>query len=373
MFLTFLDGSTRKGPIMGDFNLTYPPTVRDQRPELTYQLGRAQALADIVRRITFNERMRYQLNLTLRVEYVHASVALEGNPCPQQEVRTILQTEHGTNPPGREILATDRLLNSLRCYFPAEYNGQVTEALILAMYELLAQGMHRTFTPALESEQAKRIRDLVAYLQSDATASLHPVLRAALAHGILAAAKPFAWGNGLVARAIESYMLHCAGYSDTGFYLLAGYYLQHTTQYHREIQKIQQGDVDGFLDIVVLALVTKLSEGAENALSHYAGILYKDYAKEMVRFGKISERAASLAELLWMLGAIPEKSIIKKEYSLIAQLYERVQSERTIRRDLDKLAACGLIHVRQGEVSANMDRLRGLGDLSSNKAGNPNK
>ena len=170
----------------------------------------------------------------LEAQAIGASVALEGVPITVDDVRRILA---GDRPPrvsaGDASLVEgyrDALLLVLRQADDPHYTWTVE--IFRSIHErVMAQSGEQVCLPPPTEDVPHPLDDLAAWL---AQASSDPpvLVRAALAHVMMAAIHPFADGNGRTARIVASLVMHRGGLRHPQFTSLEEWWGQHSDDYY---------------------------------------------------------------------------------------------------------------------------------------------
>lgn len=210
----------------------------------------------------------------------HSSTAIEGNPL------TLLQVEALAR--GEEIAATEKAkqevlnhLAAMRWIWARKANDTISESELLHLHRLLtrktlpadqigryktrvnrvvdAEG--RTIHSPPPPEQARALtRQLLAWINSKDSRSLHPVLAGGIAHHRLVTVHPFADGNGRLGRALEAWLACSRGFDTRHLFALAEYFEEDRQAYYDKIQQARDldGDLTYWLEYVAQGVVETL-------------------------------------------------------------------------------------------------------------------
>ena len=237
----------------------------------------------------------------------------------------------------------------------------------------VASGHHRG-APA--SSLPNLMDRFVEWLDSEELSnSVHPVVRALVAHFFLVSIRPFGQGNGRVSRFIETGLLCQAGFDVPGFYGIHDYYSQNATEYRRLLQLARNDQPFDLTDFVAFGL-RGIRRGLEEVLSYIHSNFYQVLYRRMldeVRIRRLSERRMVINEreysLLCYLLKItqPVETLAKQRLHRIklaellddpftATLYKG-RTQRTIQREIDRLEHHGFIQCekRDGEFFVAID------------------
>ncbi len=171
-----------------------------------------------------------RLREQFEVEWTYHSNAIEGSTLTLRETQLVLQ--HGLTVGGKSLREHLEAINHQHAIRFIETlagsDAPITEHTLRSIHALVLR--------TIDDEEAGRYRrgqvritgseyvppepiavpglmaELVAWLNADETASLHPVVRAALAHFRLVHIHPFADGNGRTARLLMNLILMREGY-----------------------------------------------------------------------------------------------------------------------------------------------------------------
>ncbi|NMC35430.1 Fic family protein [Candidatus Beckwithbacteria bacterium] len=184
-----------------------------------------------------------------------------------------------------------------------------------------------TFTPPNPVEVPFQIEHFLEWLNSFVSKDVHPVLRAGITHYELARIHPFVDGNGRVARAMATLVLHRENYDIKGFFSLEEHYDQKPGEYYQALQSVtnNNGDLTEWLEYFCFGLAQELE-----AVRQKVKELSMD-ERMLNRLGQqisLSERQIKLVEFMREHEALFMKDAIK--------IFPMV-SEDTILRELKGL------------------------------------
>lgn len=167
---------------------------------------------------------------TFRIEFAHATTALEGNTLSLAETAMVIERDLSIpNKPLHEhleVLDADAAF-AFVCGLASE-NTVLTESVILSIHRIIAAhlkeadpGQYRWDMRYISSSSIyppppKRVPDLVAELVASSIAR-PSVVNAALFHLVFEDIHPFGDGNGRTGRALLNFMLMEAGYPPIAF------------------------------------------------------------------------------------------------------------------------------------------------------------
>ncbi|MCD6225508.1 Fic family protein [bacterium] len=195
------------------------------------------------------------------------------------------------------------------------------------------------FRPPPAVEVPFLIKDFLDWLNSPEAKTIHPVLKAGIAHYVLVAIHPFVDGNGRVARAFSTLILAVEGYNIKGLFAFEEYFDRNATEYYRSLQavssqgkNISQHDITPWLEFFTKALASELEKIKEKvaALSSDIHLKQKLGGKQI----PLTERQIKLIEYMRQFGGI-RIADAKELFPMI--------SEDTIWRDLKKLIEAKIV------------------------------
>jgi len=201
------------------------------------------------------------------------------------------------------------------------------------------------FRPPASSEVAL-VASFLEWLNSGKGRQEHPVIRAGIAHYVLAAVHPFVEGNGRAARAFATMVLYLEGYDIRRFFALEEYFDKHAEEYFGSLMEVSnqsavlsERDLTPWLTVFTRALSSELTKIKDKVRELSVDIKIKH---RMGRQVQISERQMKLMEYLHSNGemSMPEA---KKILPMV--------SDDTILRELKALIEKGVI-TKRGSTKA---------------------
>ena len=172
------------------------------------------------------------------------------------------------------------------------------------------------------------------------------MIRAGIAHYVLAAVHPFVEGNGRAARAFATMVLYLEGYDIRRFFALEEYFDKHAEEYFGSLMEVSnqsavlsERDLTPWLTVFTRALSSELTKIKDKVRELSVDIKIKH---RMGRQVQISERQMKLMEYLHSNGemSMPEA---KKILPMV--------SDDTILRELKALIEKGVI-TKRGSTKA---------------------
>ena len=124
-----------------------------------------------------------------------------------------------------------------------------------------------------------------------------PIIQAVAAHYHIGAIHPFGDGNGRTARALEAFMLRCAGVNDLVMVSLSHYYYEHKDEYLLALNQSQRNghDITPFLSFALKAVIARCNTLSGEIVHHHRRMLFRELAGSM--FGQVRKpRRRALGE-----------------------------------------------------------------------------
>ena len=335
-----------------------------------------------------------QLDKLNRVRVVHGTTALEGNPLSEAEVsHQIDSLEDDCSKATKEQLQIRNAGKAQswvrRRFYPGSRPIELED--ILKMHKMLTEhsdvennvpGQLRTCSVQVGTPDMggihlaapyrnlqKLMKGYIDFVNSDRSESIHPVIRALLAHFFLVTIHPFGDGNGRVSRLVEAGILFEAGHNTHGFYGLSNYFYRNERDYKILLQKCrghQPFDVTLFVGFGVAGFAEEL-KGINNFLKTkinrliYRTMLVRAFNKRTgIRRRLLNQREYNLLDF-WLretepidpFSDKPSRKITFSELqdaSYVQSAYRGV-TRRTFYRELIRLAEVGFIEFWKEDAS----------------------
>ena len=202
------------------------------------------------------------------------------------------------------------------------------------------------FRPPMFTEVPYLIDDFLRYLNSEYGRREHPVLRAGVAHYVIAAVHPFTEGNGRTARALATLILHREGYDVRRFVALEEYFDRHAENYFGALMevsnqtvKLEDRDLTPWIVVFTKALAEELGKIKIKVRELSVDIRMKERVGKQVA---LSPRQMKLVEYLNSNGEI-SMGEARKILSMV--------SEDTILREFKYLLERGVV-AKRGSTKA---------------------
>lgn len=332
------------------FNPAYTITHK-----LLTSISKIEAAEEVIRHSPLLPLWEKQFKEDAIVRAVHHGTHIEGNMLHKNEAKDVLL--------GKEIAARARDIQEIINYRQvieviddeAKRNiSKITEPLIKKLhrtiiYKILAQeqaGEYRTkqviirnsqngeitFRPPPALEVPFLMREYIYWLNKDEKDTMHPVIKAGIAHHELVRIHPFIDGNGRVARVLATLILLLGGYDIRRFFSLEEYYDHDAVFYYENLQKASAGNLTLWLEYFCLGAANEFERVKEKILR-----LSKD-VKMKERFGGqqiyLTERQVKIIEYIQEVGYLQNQAFD----TIFADI-----SEDSVLRDLQDLVKKSLI------------------------------
>lgn len=280
---------------------------------------------------------------------------IEGNKLQKDEAKDVLL--------GKEVLGRPRdiqeIINYRKVieYIDDEAKRQIekiTETLIKKLHRIIVDkillvdqaGEYRTkqvviknsstgeitFRPPAPVEVPFLMREYLYWLNRDDKDTIHPVLKAGIAHYELVRIHPFIDGNGRVARVLATLLLLLGGYDIRRFFSLEEYYDKDAITYYHSLQQASSGDLTVWLEYFTYGAANEFEKVKEKILK-----LSKD-VKLKERFGGqqifLTERQIKIMEYIQEIGYLQNQSF--------STVFPDI-SEDTVLRDMQEMIKKGII------------------------------
>ncbi len=234
--------------------------------------------------------------------------------------------------------------------------GKISEEVILYMHRLIANkllpeeqlGDYRkiqvvvknsqtgeiTFRPPPALEVPFLVRALLEFLNTTDSETLHPALKAGIAHYELVRIHPFVDGNGRLARAVATLSLFLDGYDTKKFFALEEHYDRDAMLYYSSLQAVEKqgGVLTSWLEYFVEGLAIEFTRVKEKVLALSRDLkLKKELGGEQMA---LTPRQIKIVEYIQNTGFLQNKAFF--------ELFPMI-SEDTVLRELKDLVDKGII------------------------------
>lgn len=301
------------------------------------------------------------------IRTVHHGTHIEGNQLDSGEVAEVLEGElvEGRDRDVQEVLNYRQVLNFIdkkkvsSNQRPETRKTDLTEKDLLRIHRLTVEkvlgedraGKYRatqvivknsktgevSFTPPRSYEVKGMVADFMGWLNSDDGRDVHPVLRAGVAHYVLAYIHPFVDGNGRTARAFATLVMFSEGYDIKKFFSLEEFFDRNAGRYYTTLQSVSnqkaplaEKDLTVWLEYFCEGLMEELERVKEKVKKLSLDSRLKGRTGQIL----LSERQVKLVEYMETYG-----SVSNKQWRSLLRDY----SDDTILRDLKDLQKKGLI------------------------------
>ncbi len=338
----------------------YSPKFTISSKILKY-VGKIEAAKEVIEGAPLVPAYEAKFRQEAIVRTVHHGTHIEGNQLDTGEVAAVLsgETVVGRDRDVQEILNYREVLKYIDKKRPVAREQKLTEKDLLEIHRLTvkkvlrdeAAGKYRktqvlvknsktgdvSFTPPRSYDIGELVGDFLNWLNSEEGTDIHPVLRAGIAHYVLAYIHPFVDGNGRTARAFATMVMFAGGYDIKKFFSLEEYFDRNAKRYYETLQEVSnqkaqlwEKDLTVWLEYFCEGLAEELEMVKERVRK-----LSLD-SKLKGRTGQIalSERQLKLVEYIEQNG-----SVSNKQWRSILRDY----SDDTILRDLKDLQKKKLI------------------------------
>ncbi|MCC7201635.1 MAG: Fic family protein [Nitrospirae bacterium] len=219
------------------------------------------------------------------VRLAHSSTAIEGNPLTLPEVEALAR--------GEEIGARARdrqeILNALAAMnwiWDRKTGTPIKESDLLRLHRMLTRktlpdeqsGHYKTRqnrivdhrgitvnTPPIPDKASPLTLELIEWINSKGSETLHPIIAGAIAHHRLVSIHPFTDGNGRISRALAIWLFYTRGFDTHHLFALDEFFEQDRQRYYQKIQQARDLDDDltYWLEYVAEGIVATLNKVKE--------------------------------------------------------------------------------------------------------------
>lgn len=338
-------------------------------------LIRAEVLHETVEDLPILPSLSAQIEDEIIKRSIFSTAAIEGNPLTEEKVGRIVssaeshpQTKERAE---REIVSLKKAYDFLRKEIRnPDHSYVLSEDIVKAFHSLITSGIayddnepgkYRNHSvkvgdrahggvytpPKIYDDIRTLMGEYINWINSDAVINEKPEIRAALAHFHLASIHPFGQGNGRTARVIEALLLGLAGKKYTAI-MLSNYYYRNIDDYYLAFSRSQrnkENNVTPFLEFVLKGVIESMGEIKQKIIYFIRRLSLRDYYQYLRQEKGITARQLELLLLLPDYGnpfTLADLTIVP----YFKALY-RNASERTARRDLERLTNLGLVRIEQ--------------------------
>ena len=350
----------------GYFSFSRKYSVRELQP-LRIE---ARVLYETVKDLPILPVLATDLEQDLIRRSIFGTAALEGNPLTEERVAEIIINSEIIQPEARAEIEIKNLKNTydlLKTIDTFEAPPMINEDLIKTVHKTITLGIEdNQNNPGQYRNHLVRVGDIqhggvytppkilkdiemlmsgfIEWINSEEILSLDKEIRAALAHYYLGLIHPFGDGNGRTARFIEALILRLSGLKYVPV-MLSNYYYRNLDEYFWVFSKSiksNDNDVTPFLKFVLAGFVESLKEIKERIVFYIRKFSLRDFYASLKENKTITQRQHDLLIVLLENNFPAFKLNDLYNLTTLNILYRQV-SERTARRDLDKLKKMGLV------------------------------
>lgn len=350
----------------GYFSFSRKYSVRELQP-LRIE---ARVLYETVKDLPILPVLATDLEQDLIRRSIFGTAALEGNPLTEERVAEIIINSEIIQPEARAEIEIKNLKNTydlLKTIDTFEAPPMIDEDLIKTVHKTITLGIEdNQNNPGQYRNHLVRVGDIqhggvytppkilkdiemlmsgfIEWINSEEILSLDKEIRAALAHYYLGLIHPFGDGNGRTARFIEALILRLSGLKYVPV-MLSNYYYRNLDEYFWVFSKSiksNDNDVTPFLKFVLAGFVESLKEIKERIVFYIRKFSLRDFYASLKENKTITQRQHDLLIVLLENNFPAFKLNDLYNLTTLNILYRQV-SERTARRDLDKLKKMGLV------------------------------
>ena len=356
-------------------------------PKTRYQLGECDALVTAIRSTPIRPEQHRRLLGTALAKGALATTAIGGNLLSADEVAEVLASERQGRGEHHFVTEVRNVAGVARTLIDEAGSGgeaAVDADLLLRLHRGIGEGLGENFgaTPGrLRSGDASAtysvpradqvpglVNDLFGWLDREfprtggADDFGSDAIRAVVTHVYVLWIRPFADGNGRVARMLESYILMSAGTPALASQILSCFYRETRREYLGQLELATgERSLTSFIAYAVEGLRDGLRETLDEVQrthfeSAWRGFVFDRFDDQPHRKRTVFRRRRDLMLAFPLQGRfeLEEVGLLNAE---IAHRYGGL-SERTLRRDLAFLARIGLVTEEDGGFAANTAALR---------------
>lgn len=286
----------------------------------------SSVLYSTIRDLPVLPNMASQLDEDLMMRSIHGTVAIEGNPLPEDQVDRILTGNEPVeeNRAVKEILNLKKAYNTLPGYYTKGNNPLIiTQSLIKEVHNTITYGIeyssnepgkyrnHRVevgdathggkyVPPKVLVDIQTIMNKFEEWSNTSDIVDLDPFLRSALVHFYIGAIHPFADGNGRTARFIEAACLSSSGYKYVP-QMLSNFYYKNVDDYYtsfRLAEKTGFNDITPFIKFVLTGVIESLNEIKSRIVFHIRDLALMDYLRFLRTKKNITQRQFDLIQLI---------------------------------------------------------------------------
>lgn len=285
----------------------YKPQYRIT-PYLLNLIDKASALRSWIESASLQIAWLPILQKESRVRNTRSSTSIEGNPLNLSQVEAIDRGERVGAPINYER-EVDNYLKAMR-WIEKHAHQSIDEKSILKLHKILLQGLLpdnrcgrykrkqnyvinekgiRIYAPPSPKETLKLMKDLVFWLTSSETKTLHSILVCAIFHHRLVSIHPVIDGNGRLARALGTWILYQRDFDTHHIFSLDDFFAADRGKYYMKIRQARELDnnlthwIESVAEGIVKTLKNVKKRIEDLQVSSKAKILLSPRQEELVR------------------------------------------------------------------------------------------
>jgi len=322
-----------------------------------------------------------RFNAEIIKKSIFGTAALEGNPLSEEDVGKIIEDKEKKEVVQRaeqEIINLKTLYETIRQQEPTDQPAKLEESSIRKKHKAITKdidyvtnipGTYRNhkvmvgnkdhggvyIPPRCLPDIQDLMKEFCTWINNKEIMGLDAIVRAALAHYHLGLIHPFGDGNGRTARVIEASLLHLSGIRLVPA-MLSNYYYRNIDDYFWAFslaRKNKDHDVTPFIRFVLDGVMDSLQEIERGVVSYLRQLLMRDYLAFLRKAKTITQRQNDLIDTILHSGPYAEITLQDLTNTSPYKALYRGISERTARRDLQKLCDLLLLLQEQGKYKLN--------------------
>lgn len=290
----------------------------------------------------------------------HYSTAIEGNPLTLPEVEALARGEE-IGAPSKDKQEILNALAAMKWIWGRKANASIKEPELLRLHRILTRkvlpdeqsGHYKTrpnrimdhrgitvYTPPLPDKVFQLTQELIEWINSRESKTLHPIIVGAISHHRLVSIHPFSDGNGRISRALAIWLLYARGFDTHHLFAMDEFFEEDRQRYYKKLQQAREldDDLSYWLEYVAEGVVETLRKVKKRIL----GLRISVHAPHMV----LTKRQEDILRFLRDRGRVKSPEIEK------ALSITRARVGQIIRPLVD----AGLV-IREGQTRATTYRL----------------
>ena len=215
----------------------------------------------------------------------HSSTAIEGNSLTLPEVKAVARGEE-TGAPSKERLEVQGALAAMKWIWGRKSGASIKERDLLRLHVILTDKVlsdeqsghykirqnriidHKgitVYTPPPPKKARLLTGELLEWINSRGSKTLHPIIVGAIVHHRLVSIHPFSDGNGRISRALAIWLLYVRGFDTHHLYALDEFFEEDRGRYYLKLQQAREldDDLSFWLEYVAEGVVEALSRVKE--------------------------------------------------------------------------------------------------------------